>query len=138
MQENSHIRKFSFSSLITSHCFYRRAEHVAATSRFHVIYNYWPANSIIMMQEHHRPELYAEPRIAGLSLNDNHLLTWRKAVETMRSLSTLHCFLFIAIQTFKFSGRGTRSWKKNWRFEGKRKIFSRILIKRNVSLTYFN
>lgn len=76
MQENSRIRKFSFSSLITSHCFYRRAEHVAATSRFHVIYNYWPANSIIMMQEHHRPELYAEPRITGLSLNDNHLLTW--------------------------------------------------------------
>lgn len=75
MQENSRIRKFSFSSLITSHCFYRRAEHVAATSRFHVIYNYWPANSIIMMQEHHRPELYAEPRITGLSLNDNHLLT---------------------------------------------------------------
>lgn len=35
MQENSRIRKFSFSSLITSHCFYRRAEHVAATSRFH-------------------------------------------------------------------------------------------------------
>lgn len=59
MQEYSRARipKFSLSSLITSQCSYREAEHVATTSRFHVIYNYWPANSIIMMQEHHRPEL---------------------------------------------------------------------------------
>lgn len=56
-----------------------------------------------------------QARIVGgtarsLSLNDNHLVTCRKMAEIMRSLCTVHCLLFIAIQTLKFSGRGTRSW----------------------------
>lgn len=67
------------------------------------------------MQEHHRPELYT--RIVGLSLNDNHLLTCRKTVETMRSLYIVSFLSRSKHLNFPAEERRIVAGKKSWRFD---------------------